>query len=390
MKKVCIFHFPRMESFHGYSIDSLDPTQYFLGADSWWRRRLLLRKLSEAKFIDQMYRDRHPAYMRFVRDFVDKFRDAELIVLATYNPVHPEVLYNELEKPIKVLGFIDEPNSTYLRGIPYLWAFDGAFYISPSFNENILFKDALKRWGCEQNYWFAQVPPKSQAQGQSGFWPLLTPRAEALRRGDRFFQDRDLDLIYVGNQYGPKVDRLVRLRKEFGSRFTIHGRWLLAGYGGATRWLMGNPTLWTRVRSISDQERAGLYFRTKIGFNMHLSRRPMETGNMRMYEVPAHGMMLLCDRAGLNAHEQIFEPDKEAVFYDSVEDAIEKIKYYLEHNEERERIARAGFARVHRDYDGESNLKNFLDWASGLRKKKGPQVQSTSLVSQETSPHYAR
>jgi spore maturation protein CgeB len=99
---------------------------------------------------------------------------------------------------------------------------------------------------------------------------------------------------------------------------------------------------------------------------------------------------LLCDKAGLNAHEQIFEPDKEAVFYDSVEDAIEKIKYYLEHNEERERIARAGFARVHRDYDGESNLKNFLDWASGLRKKKGPQVQSTSLVSQETSPHYAR
>jgi hypothetical protein len=380
-----------MENFHGYSIDSLDPIHYFPGAASWWRRRLLLHKLCEAKFIDQMYRDRDPSYMRFVGDFVDKFRDADLIVLATYNPVHPEALYNELEKPIKVLGFIDEPNSTYMRGIPYLWAFDGAFYISPSFNENMLFKDALKRWGCEQSYWFAQVPPKSQAPDQSGFWPLLTPRAEALRRGERFFQDRDLDLIYVGNQYGPKVDRLVRLRKEFGSRFRIHGRWPLAGYSGATRWLMGKPILWSRVRSISDQERTGLYFRTKIGFNMHLSGRPAETGNMRMYEVPAHGMMLLCDKAGLNAHEQIFEPDKEAVFYDSIEDAIEKIKYYLERDEERERIARAGFARVHRDYDGESNLKNFLDWASGLRKKKGLQIQTTNcLTSRETSPHKAR
>ena len=89
-----------------------------------------------------------------------------------------------------------------------------------------------------------------------------------------------------------------------------------------------------------------------------------------MYEVPAHGMMLLCDKAGLNAHEQIFEPDKEAVFYDSIEDAIEKIDYYLDHPEDRLRIAKAGFARVHRDYDGEQSLKNLLDWASGLRKKE--------------------
>ena len=103
---------------------------------------------------------------------------------------------------------------------------------------------------------------------------------------------------------------------------------------------------------------------------MHLSETPMETGNMRMYEVPAHGMMLLCDKAGLNAHEQIFKRDKEAVFYDSIEDAIEKIEYYLQHDEERERIARAGFARVHRDYDWELGLKNFLDWASGLPKKR--------------------
>jgi len=101
----------------------------------------------------------------------------------------------------------------------------------------------------------------------------------------------------------------------------------------------------------------------------------METGNMRMYEVPAHGAMLLCDKAGLNAHEQIFEPDKEAVFYDSIEDAIQKIEYYLQHDEERKRVARAGFNRVHADYDGESNLKHFLDWASALPKKQEVRYQ---------------
>jgi spore maturation protein CgeB len=80
-------------------------------------------------------------------------------------------------------------------------------------------------------------------------------------------------------------------------------------------------------------------------------------------------MMLLCDKAGMNAHAQIFEPDKEAVFYDSIEDAIEKIEYYLEHEAERIRIAQAGFTRVHRDYDGESNLKNFLDWAISVPRR---------------------
>jgi hypothetical protein len=378
MKKVCIFHFPRMENFHGYSIDSLDPAPYFRNSDSGWGATKVFRFLTTAESVDRMYRDRYPPYVRFVRDFVDKFKDADLIVLATYNPVHPEILYNELQKPIKVLGFIDEPLSTYLRGIPYLWAFDGAFYITPSFNEDTLFEDALKRWGCEQSYWLPQVPPRAKVSEPGSLWPLVAPRLEALRRGDRFFRERDVDLTYVGGHYGPKVDRLIALRKRFGSKLKIYGRWPLAGYGGVARCLKGKPALWSRVRSISDEERSALYYHTKIGFNMHLSDRPRETGNMRMYEAPAHGMMLLCDKAGLNAHERIFVPDKEAVFYDSIEDAMEKIEYYLKHDEEREGIARAGFGRVHRDYDGELNLRNLLDWAVRLSKKK-PRYRATPL-----------
>jgi len=370
MKKTCIFHFPRMKNFYGYSIDSLDPMPYFASGNSWHGTARAFRMLCEAKWIDEMYRNRDPSYMRFLTDFVDKFRDADLVVLSTYNPVHPDVLYKEVQKPVKVLGFIDEPSSTYVRGIPYLWAFDGAFYITPSFNETTLFPDALERWGCKQSYWWPQVPPRVHATNQADLWPLAAPRTEAQQRGESFFQDRDIDVIYVGGQYGPKVDRLIKLKKRFGSRFRIYGRWALAGFGGVARMLSGKKPLWMRVRAISDEEKTNLYCRTKIGFNMHFSTVPRETGNMRMYEVPAHGAMLLCDKAGLNTHEQIFEPDKEAVFYDSIEDAMEKAEYYLSHDDERERIARAGFARVHRDYDGEQRLKQFLDWASGLQKRK--------------------
>src|SRR5262249_15107942 len=115
--------------------------------------------------------------------------------------------------------------------------------------------------------------------------------------------------------------------------------------------------------------------------------RPMETGNVRMYEVPAHGVMLLCDKAALNAHEQIFQPDTEAVFYDDIDDAIDKINYYLVHDEERLRIAKAGFARVHGDYDGAKALKSFLDWAIAVPKRNAPtpRAAAASQVRRQTA-----
>ena len=190
MKKVCLFQFPRMDNFHGYSIDCLDPVPYFVHRDSWWRRALVLRRLYHVKVIDQMYRDKDPLYMKFLRDFVQRFKDADLLVLATYNPIHPEVLYNDLPGPIKVLGFVDDPFSTYIRGIPYLWAFDGAFYSSPSYNDRLLFKHALERWGCQQSYWFPLAPDfRITVPEQASLGPLA-PRAEALKRGDVFFRFR--------------------------------------------------------------------------------------------------------------------------------------------------------------------------------------------------------
>jgi hypothetical protein len=366
MKKVCLFHLPRMADFHGYSIDSLDPAPYFPGRSP----QMLGQMLAQAQCLDQMYRDRDPSYMRFLQDFVEKFRDADVLVFCLYNPIHPEVLRRELGTPVKILGFTDDPFSTYVRGLPYLWAFDGAFYISPSYTEEFLFRDALAHWGCRQSYWWPLVFPRTNPADPSDFWPLLAPRKEFAQRGDAFFHERDQDLIYVGAAYPSKIDRLAQLRKRFGPRIAIHGRWPYQGFVGILRGLKGKPALWTRITKISEAERTRLYYRTRIGINMHLSDHPRETGNMRMYEIPAHGMMLLCDKAGLNAQERIFAPDKEAVFYDSMDDAIEKIEYYLAHHEERERIARAGFARVHREYDGETVLKNFLDWADGLKKTK--------------------
>jgi hypothetical protein len=357
MKKVCLFDYRPIADFHGYRIENFDPLAYFPKGSRWtlsdlihWghvgydQRRAIA---TGAAGVDRLYRERDRNYMRMMGDFIDRFRDFDLVVMSTYNFVHPEVLHRELRKPIKILGFIDDPYMTYLRGIPFLWAFDGAFYISPSYDERSLFHEALERWGCPSHTWWPMVP-----------FPFERPEPSA-----RFFSQRDLDMIYVGSPTRAKVGRLICLKKYFADRLSVYGRWPFKGYFGFMRGLIGQPVYPYRVRSLATTVRTQLYLRTKIGLNMHVSDRPMETGNMRMYEVPAHGLMMLCDKAGRDAHAQIFAPDKEAVYYDSVEDAIEKAEYYLSHDNERLAIARAGYERFWKDYEWESNLKRFLDWA---------------------------
>ena len=355
MNRVCYFHNPAVAGhFRGYDISTLDPAPYFLEGAARWRRRTRARlaALMSSAGVDALYRERDPHYMRFVRDFVDVYRDARLLIMATYNPIHPEVLHKELRLPTKILGFVDDPYSTYVRGIPYLWAFDGAFYISPGYNQNHRFAEALRHWGCEATRWF----------------PLVTTPWPQFAATDGFFSERDVDVVYIGASYGNKITRLAQLKRHLGRRLQVYGRWGLGGHAGWLRGFAGKPVYPHRVSSLSEDERRALYLRARIGINMHLSAEPSETGNVRMYEVPAHGAMLLCDKAALDAHELIFAPGVEAVFYDNIADAIEKIEYFAAHPAERIAIARAGFERTRRDYDFEAVLQGLLNWASAIQR----------------------
>jgi spore maturation protein CgeB len=103
---------------------------------------------------------------------------------------------------------------------------------------------------------------------------------------------------------------------------------------------------------------------------MHVSDFPFESGNMRTYETPAHGMLMISDKGGGHGHAQIFAPDCEAIYYDSSIQAIELIEHYLVNEDERVRIAKAGFDRYWRDYQWEENLLRFLDWAGGLQRNE--------------------
>ena len=87
---------------------------------------------------------------------------------------------------------------------------------------------------------------------------------------------------------------------------------------------------------------------SKIVFNSHVDAAENYAGNMRLYEATGMGACLLTDWKK-NIHE-LFEPDVEVVTYRSTSEAIEKVRYLLEHEEERKAIARAGKARTLREH----------------------------------------
>jgi len=91
----------------------------------------------------------------------------------------------------------------------------------------------------------------------------------------------------------------------------------------------------------------------------HHGNIPPYANNLRLYEATGVGTMLLTDWKP-NLYE-IFEPGKEVIAYRTAEECAELIKYYLEHENERREIARAGQQRTLRDHTYYNRLRELVD-----------------------------
>jgi spore maturation protein CgeB len=99
---------------------------------------------------------------------------------------------------------------------------------------------------------------------------------------------------------------------------------------------------------------------------LNLVRRANRDGHgPRTFEIPACGGFMLTDRT----EEQMafLEEDKEAVYFSSNDEMLDKIRFYLAHDSERERIAAAGRRRITSDPNTfRDRLESMLDMVNSF------------------------
>jgi len=153
---------------------------------------------------------------------------------------------------------------------------------------------------------------------------------------------------FIGSWEKERADSLVFLARQ-GIKIRIWGEgWNMAAH----------PNL-----IIENQALLGADYAVGIcSFDINLSflrkgNRDMSTS--RSIEIPACGGFMLTERT--DEHLALFEEGREAEFFGSDEELLDKVKYYLAHPEERKRIAAAGRERCLKSgYSYQDRLKRLL------------------------------
>jgi spore maturation protein CgeB len=102
-----------------------------------------------------------------------------------------------------------------------------------------------------------------------------------------------------------------------------------------------------------------LFSRSKIVLNIHTGVAGDYAGNMRIFEVTGVGSCLLTDNK--KNMQDLFDTDNEVVVYNDTEDCLRKVKWLLENEKERERIAKAGQKKTLSIHTVENRCRSILE-----------------------------
>lgn len=160
-----------------------------------------------------------------------------------------------------------------------------------------------------------------------------------------------VEVGFIGSHAPARAEMIAFLIKN-GIPVAVHGN----GWQGKSQWETIKPYFRGPGR-VADE-----YVKTINGMNiaLHFLRREnRDEQDSRTFEIPACGAFMLAERSP--KHEEFFVENQEAVFFDTVEELLEKVRFYLQRPLDRQRIALAGRNRcVDSGYDHHSRMTSFL------------------------------
>ncbi len=172
-------------------------------------------------------------------------------------------------------------------------------------------------------------------------------------------KQKDIDVSFVGQIYGKRMVQVEELRRTAGLRSFGKGIAPRVGEiapGTSCVKLFIGQTLTNflhkrlpdvfRSSTISFEQVNSLWNRTRVSFTPLESSRGGDVFQIksRVFDMGLSGTLMIAPKAA--PIEQYFEPGKEYVQYDDLQDFAEKARYYCSHENERQKIATAYSDRV--------------------------------------------
>lgn len=283
-----------------------------------------------AQALDNLYfsrdSDLRQLYDAFEQTLTSERIDA--VIVDNCFPYHPDYLRGI--DVYRVLRTSDGPLTAYDRDFAYLHAYHHVLFHSPAYSSDMGMAEKLAYCGATN----------------TDFWPfgLFDAVFDGTKTVETILdRPRDLDIVFVGALHVNKMPMLAAVKRAFGRRCGLYG------LSNLKRNVYFNVKYGFRgwVRPIAFERYVPLYQRAKIGFNVH-NRGDYTVGSYRLFELPANGVMQISD--GGPYLNDYFEVGREIIGYSNADDLIDKLRYYLEHDDERRQIARNGFMRVMADH----------------------------------------
>jgi hypothetical protein len=244
-------------------------------------------------------------------------------LIATAGEFQSELVFMQLQTP----GIVDTGTAAQLPGFRVNWTGDvrqplpdwyidlgGA--IDLTLFTNTADMEAMRSKGCKADYL------------QIGFDPNIF--------NDKGHLTKTIDIVFMGNHY-PSAYPLTELRYEMAHLLYRH-------YGGSFALYGNNWNLPAEMVQHNTHGECEIYRRSKIGINLShfdLGRYSSD----RIHSIMGSGTFCLTKWYPDIEHE--FEPGKHLAVWHTLNELIEKVNYYLQHEEEREKIARSGYELVH-------------------------------------------
>lgn len=158
------------------------------------------------------------------------------------------------------------------------------------------------------------------------------------------------DVGFIGTFEEDRANKILYLAE--------HGISVVVWGNGWARWEGKHPHLVIKGVPLYGEDYVKAINATKINLGF-LRKANRDQVTSRSVEIPACGAFLLAERT--KRHLEFFEEGKEAEFFDSNEEMLEKVKKYLANDGIREKVAKAGRERCLRSgYGVRTQLKNIL------------------------------